>query len=129
VPEWYFLPFYAILRSIPDKLLGVIAMFGSILILFALPWLDTSKVRSANYRPVYRQFFWLLVIDSIILGIVGSNPPEGAWLIIGRIATAYYFLHFLVIVPLVGFLEVPRPVPASISEAVLPPRSEFRAAE
>jgi ubiquinol-cytochrome c reductase cytochrome b/c1 subunit len=129
VPEWYFLPYYAILRSIPDKLLGVIAMFGSILILFALPWLDTSKVRSANYRPIYRQFFWLLVIDSIILGIVGSNPPEGAWLTIGRIATAYYFLHFLVIVPLVGFLEVPRPVPKSISEAVLPPRSEFRAAE
>ena len=129
VPEWYFLPFYAILRSIPDKLLGVIAMFGSILILFALPWLDTSPVRSANYRPVYRQFFWLLVIDSILLGIVGSNPPEGSWLTIGRIATAYYFLHFLVIMPLIGFLEVPRPVPASISEAVLPPRSEVRAAE
>jgi ubiquinol-cytochrome c reductase cytochrome b/c1 subunit len=129
VPEWYFLPYYAILRSIPDKLLGVIAMFGSILVLFALPWLDTSKVRSANYRPVYRQFFWLLVIDSILLGIVGSNPPEGAWLTIGRIATAYYFLHFLVIVPLVGFLEVPRPVPASISEAVLPAGSAFKAAE
>jgi len=129
VPEWYFLPFYAILRSIPDKLLGVIAMFGSILILFALPWLDTSPVRSANYRPVYRQFFWLLVIDCIILGIVGSNPPEGSWLIIGRIATAYYFLHFLVIMPLVGFLEVPRPVPASISEAVLPAGSAFKAAE
>jgi ubiquinol-cytochrome c reductase cytochrome b/c1 subunit len=129
VPEWYFLPYYAILRSIPDKLLGVIAMFGSILILFALPWLDTSKVRSANYRPIYRQFFWLLVICCIILGIVGSNPPEGAWLTIGRIATAYYFLHFLVIMPLLGFLEVPRPVPASISEAVLPPRSEYRAAE
>jgi ubiquinol-cytochrome c reductase cytochrome b/c1 subunit len=129
VPEWYFLPFYAILRSIPDKLLGVIAMFGSILILFALPWLDTSPVRSANYRPVYRQFFWLLVIDCIILGIVGSNPPEGSWLIIGRIATAYYFLHFLAIMPLVGFLEVPRPVPASISEAVLPAGSAFKAAE
>ena len=129
VPEWYFLPFYAILRSIPDKLLGVIAMFGSILILFALPWLDTSPVRSANYRPVYRQFFWLLVIDCIILGIVGSNPPEGSWLIIGRIATAYYFLHFLVIMPLVGFLEVPRPVPASISEAVLPAGPAFKAAE
>ena len=86
-------------------------------------------MRSANYRPVYRQFFWLLVIDCIILGIVGSNPPEGSWLIIGRIATAYYFLHFLAIMPLVGFLEVPRPVPASISEAVLPAGSAFKAAE
>ena len=86
-------------------------------------------MRSANYRPVYRPFFWLLVICCIVLGIVGSNPPEGAWLTIGRIATAYYFLHFLVIMPLLGFLEVPRPVPASISEAVLPPRSEYRAAE
>lgn len=119
VPEWYFLPFYAILRSIPDKLLGVIAMFGSILVLLVVPWLDTSKVRSATYRPIYKQFFWLLAIDAVVLGIVGAKPPEGIWLIIGRIATAYYFLHFLVVLPLVGLLERPRPLPASISESVL----------
>ena len=99
------------------------------LILFLLPWLDTSRVRSANFRPIYRQFFWLLVIDCIILGIVGSNPPEGAWLIIGRIATAYYFLHFLVILPLVGIVEIPKPVPASIGDPVLPPVADARPAE
>jgi ubiquinol-cytochrome c reductase cytochrome b subunit len=119
VPEWYFLPYYAILRSIPDKLLGVVAMFGSILILFALPWLDTSRVRSATFRPIYRQFYWLLLIDCIVLGIVGANPPEGTWLIVGQIATAYYFAHFLIVLPLVGIFETPRPLPASISEAVL----------
>ena len=119
VPEWYFLPYYAILRAIPDKLLGVIAMFASILILLALPWLDTSKVRSGTYRPIFRQFFWLLVLDSIVLGIVGANPPEGAWIIVGRIATFWYFAHFLIILPLVGLLETPRPLPSSISDAVL----------
>jgi ubiquinol-cytochrome c reductase cytochrome b subunit len=119
VPEWYFLPYYAILRAIPDKLLGVIAMFASILILLALPWLDTSKVRSGTYRPIFRQFFWLLVLDSIVLGIVGANPPEGTWIIVGRIATFWYFAHFLIILPLVGLLETPRPLPSSISDAVL----------
>jgi ubiquinol-cytochrome c reductase cytochrome b subunit len=119
VPEWYFLPYYAILRAIPDKLFGVIAMFASILILLALPWLDTSKVRSGTYRPIFRQFFWLLVLDSIVLGIVGANPPEGTWIIVGRIATFWYFAHFLIILPLVGLLETPRPLPSSISDAVL----------
>jgi len=119
VPEWYFLPYYAILRSVPDKLLGVVLMFGSILVLLALPWLDTSRVRSATFRPIYRQFFWLFVVTTIVLGIVGANPPEGNWLILGRIATAYYFLHFLVVLPLIGLLETPRPLPASISESVL----------
>ena len=119
VPEWYFLPFYAILRSIPHKLLGVIAMFGSIMVLFILPWLDTSRVRSATYRPLYKQFFWLLVIDCVVLGFVGANPPEGTWLLVGRIATAYYFIHFLVILPLLGLIETPRPRPTSIAEDVL----------
>jgi len=119
VPEWYYLPFYAILRAIPDKLGGVITMFASILILFVLPWLDTSKVRSAKFRPIYRQFFWILVIDCFILGYVGANPPEGMFIIISRLATAYYFLHFLVILPLVGLVEKPRPLPESISKAVL----------
>jgi len=119
VPEWYFLPFYAILRAIPDKLIGVLAMFAAILVLFLLPWLDTSKVRSAKFRPIYRQFFWLLLIDCIVLGWVGANPPEGAFILIGRIATLYYFAHFLVIMPLLGKLERPLPLPTSISTPVL----------
>jgi ubiquinol-cytochrome c reductase cytochrome b/c1 subunit len=119
VPEWYFLPYYAILRSVPDKLLGVVLMFGSILVLLALPWLDTSKVKSATFRPIYKQFFWVFVFTTIVLGVVGANPAEGGWLIIGRIATAYYFLHFLVILPLIGLFETPRPLPASISDSVL----------
>ena len=125
VPEWYFLPFYAILRAVPDilfipaKLAGVIAMGGSIFVLFLLPWLDTSKVRSTRFRPIYKQFFWFFVADIIILGWVGANPAMGYFLIIGRLATAYYFIHFLVILPLVGFIERPHPLPESIAEPVL----------
>jgi len=119
VPEWYFLPFYAILRSIPDKLLGVVAMFGSIIVLFILPWLDSSPVKSGKFRPIFRIFFVLLIIDVVALGFVGANPPEGAWLVVGRIATAWYFLHFLVILPLLGVFERPKPLPTSISEPVL----------
>jgi quinol-cytochrome oxidoreductase complex cytochrome b subunit len=119
VPEWYFLPFYAILRAIPSKLGGVVAMFGSIFVLFFVPWLDTSKVRSARYRPLYRQFFWVLVVCCIGLGYLGSQPPEGGAVLAARILTAYYFLHFLVILPLLGLVEKPRAVPASISESVL----------
>ena len=119
VPEWYFLPFYAILRAIPDKLGGVLAMGGAIVILVFLPWLDTSRVRSAKYRPIFRQFFWLFVIDVIILGFVGANPPEGWWITVGQFATAYYFAHFLLIIPIVGLIENPKPLPASISESVL----------
>ncbi len=125
-PEWYFLPYYAILRAvdfdiwfIDAKLIGVILMFGSILVLFALPWLDTSKVRSATFRPIYKYFFWIFLADTIVLGWIGANPPEGHFLIIGQIATAYYFFHFLVLLPLLGKLERPRPLPASISEPVL----------
>jgi ubiquinol-cytochrome c reductase cytochrome b subunit len=119
VPEWYFLPFYAILRSVPDKLGGVIMMGGAVMILFALPWLDTSPVRSARFRPLYRQIFWLLVLDAILLGYVGANPPQGIWIVLGRLGTAYYFLHFLVILPIIGKIEKPLPLPASIGEAVL----------
>jgi ubiquinol-cytochrome c reductase cytochrome b subunit len=119
VPEWYYLPFYAILRAIPDKLGGVIAMFGSILILFVLPWLDTSRVRSGTYRPIFKQFFWVFVIVCVGLGYLGSKPPEGAYVIWSRILTAYYFIHFLVILPLLGLLESPKPLPPSIAEAVL----------
>ncbi len=118
-PNGTYLPFYAILRAIPDKLGGVIAMFGSILILFALPWLDTSKVRSGNYRPLFKGFFWIFVVVCIALGYLGSKPAEGAYVIWSRILTAYYFAHFLVILPLLGLLESPKPLPASISDSVL----------
>ena len=119
VPEWYLLPFYAILRSVPDKLLGVIAMFASIFVLVILPWLDTSKVRSAIFRPIYKQLYWFLVADVIILGYMGAMPAEGTYLIIARVATIYYFLHFLVILPFLGNKEKTIDVPLSITEPVL----------
>ena len=119
VPEWYFLPFYAILRAIPDKLGGVIAMFSAIFVLFLLPWLDTSKVRSATFRPIYKILFWVFLINSIALGWVGSKPAEGIYIIISRIATFYYFLHFLILLPLLGKFEKNRPLPESIGKPVL----------
>jgi len=122
VPEWYFLPYYAILRAIPDKLGGVVAMVASIAILFILPWLDTSKVRSARFRPIYKQLFWVFVADCFVLGWVGANPPEGSFVWIGQICTIYYFAHFLIILPILGKLERPRPLPDSIHEAVLKKR-------
>lgn len=119
VPEWYFLPFYAILRAVPDKLGGVILMFGSIAVMFVLPWLDTSKVRSGTYRPLFKQFFWIFAIVCVGLGYLGAMPAEGGYVIAARILTAYYFAHFLIILPLLGFLEKPKELPASISDAVL----------
>ena len=126
VPEWYFWPFYAILRSFTQnflifdaKLLGVMAMFSAILIWFFLPWLDKSPVRSARYRPLYRKFFWALVVDVLILGYLGGAPAEQPYVLISQIATIYYFLHFLVIVPIVSSIERPDPLPFSITESVL----------
>jgi len=119
VPEWYYLPFYAILRAIPDKLMGVAALGASIVILAFLPWLDTSRVRSANYRPLYRQFFWIFVAVCILLGWLGAKPAEGGYTIAAQILTAYYFIHFIIILPLVGLLESPKPLPSSISDDVL----------
>ena len=119
VPEWYFLPFYAILRAIPDKLGGVIAMFSAIFVLFLLPWLDTSKVRSATFRPIYKILFWIFLVNAIVLGWVGSKPAEGIYIIISRIATLYYFLHFLILLPLLGKFERNRPLPESIGKPVL----------
>ena len=132
VPEWYFLPFYAILRSItwdvvmpftgmiliPAKLGGVLAMFGSIGLLFVLPWLDRHPVKSARYRPRYRTALLLLVVAVVALGQAGGRPPEGMWVMIGQIATLYYFAFFLVIVPMLNKFEKPKPQPNSISEAV-----------
>ncbi|SDR34166.1 cytochrome b/b6 [Pseudovibrio sp. Tun.PSC04-5.I4] len=119
VPEWYFLPFYAILRAIPDKLGGVVAMFGAIAVLFVLPWLDTSKVRSATFRPVFKVFFWLFVFYSVMLGWLGAMPAEGGYVIASRVFTALYFIHFLVILPVLGLIEKPSKVPDSINDAVL----------
>jgi len=138
VPEWYFLPYYAILRAIPDKLMGAIALFGAIACLFALPWLDTSKVRSMRYRPKARLYFAIFVVVCLALGWCGSSEPDArllpsvarftlfdsdinsvVWL--SRLLTAYYFSYFLLIVPITGWRETPRPVPDSISTPVLRP--------
>ena len=119
VPEWYLLPFYAILRAIPSKLGGVIFMFSAIFILMLLPWLDTCKVRSATFRPIYKKFFWLLVFTVILLGYLGAKPPEGIYLILSRLATFYYFAHFLILLPMLGRYEKTDPLPQSISDPVL----------
>ncbi len=136
VPEWYFLPFYAILRAVPDKLGGVILMFGAIAVLFVLPWLDTSKVRSMRYRPTGKLYFLIFVLACLVLGYCGGQLPDNhvipglstftlidadlnsmVWL--SRLATLYYFGYFLVILPLLGLTETPLPQPESISTPVL----------
>ena len=89
------------------------------MILAALPWLDTSKIRSAVFRPLYKQFYWILVIDVLVLGYVGAMPAEGLYLLVARVATAYYFMHFLIILPVLGLTEKTNPIPLSISEPVL----------
>lgn len=136
VPEWYFLPFYAILRAVPDKLGGVLAMFGSIGVLFVLPWLDTSKVRSMRYRPTAKLYFFLFLLAGIVLGFCGAKLPDdpvipgltsftlgdadlNSFVWLSRVATLYYFGYFLVILPVLGLTETPLPVPESISEPVL----------
>ena len=119
VPEWYFLPFYAILRAVPDKLLGVLMMFAAVSVLFILPWLDTHKVRSARFRPYYKQFFWLFFLNCIVLGWVGSMPAEGIYVLISRISTAYYFAFFLILLPLLSRFEKSHVLPTSIASSVL----------
>jgi ubiquinol-cytochrome c reductase cytochrome b subunit len=130
VPEWYLLPFYAMLRSIPQKLVGVLVLFGAILILAFIPWLDTSKVRSCRFRPMMKVFFWLFVIDCLVLGYCGSQSVDKSWNLAGidvglvyvaRIGTAYYFGFFILLMPLLGLIETPKPLPASIATAVLAP--------
>ncbi len=130
VPEWYFLPFYAILRAftmdigipfthiilLPAKLQGVLAMFGSIILLFFLPWLDVSPVKSARYRPVYKWFLLVLLVAMFALGYAGSQPPSGLPVILGQVGTFYYFLHFLVVVPYLGRKEKTLLPPASIAD-------------
>ena len=120
VPEWYFLPFYAILRSIPDKLGGVCCMFGAIIILFFLPWIDSSKVRSAKFRPIFKQVFWIFVADCFLLGYVGAHPPEGNLVLMGQLGTVAYFAFFPLLW-IIGKVEKPRPLPQSIAQPVLKP--------
>jgi ubiquinol-cytochrome c reductase cytochrome b/c1 subunit len=119
VPQWYLLPFYAILRAIPSKLLGVTALFGAIAVLAFLPWLDTSPVKSARFRPAYRVFFWLFVAACIGLGYLGAQEPTGGYVVAARILGVYYFAFFLIIMPLLGLFETPKPLPASIADSVL----------
>jgi ubiquinol-cytochrome c reductase cytochrome b subunit len=119
VPEWYFLPFYAILRAIPSKLGGVTAMFSAILILVFIPWLDTSRVRSSRYRPIYKWFLWLFFFSVLALGYLGGQPAEGVYVAWARVFTIYYFAFFLLIMPIVGVMETPSAMPRSITESVL----------
>ena len=145
VPEWYFLPFYAILRAVPDKLAGVLLMFGAIAMLFVLPWLDTSKVRSMRYRPTAKLYFGIFVLACLVLGYCGGRLPDDhvignlstfqlldadlnsmVWL--SRVAAAYYFAYFLVVLPILGLTETPLPQPESISAPVLPANAPAGAA-
>lgn len=128
VPEWYFLSYFAILRSIPDKLGGVVALFASVVVLFFVPWLDRSKVRSAKFRPIYKYVFWIFVADMVLLTWAGGEKPEGWPLYLARGGTLYYFLHFLVLMPLIGMKEKTLPLPESISTAVLGDQSSSGAA-
>ena len=119
VPEWYLLPFYAILRAIPSKLFGVLAMAAAIAVWFLAPWLDTSRVRSAKYRPSFKWAFWLFVISFIGLAYLGAKPPEGWYVFWSRAFALYYFAYFLILMPLLGLIETPLPMPNSITESVL----------
>ena len=121
VPEWYFLPFYAILRAIPDKLFGVLAMFAAIGVLFILPWLDRSPVRSATFRPIYKIMFWVFLVDCVALTWLGAKPAEGIYVVLSRLCTAYYFFHFIILLPALSIFETPKSLPKSISKPVLDP--------
>jgi quinol-cytochrome oxidoreductase complex cytochrome b subunit len=125
VPEWYLLPFYAMLRSIPDilfipaKLAGVLTLALALLILFVVPWLDTSRVRSAKFRPIYKQVFWIFLLDCLWLGYIGAQVPNDSLIFQGRVATILYFGFFVIFMPLCGWFEKTRPLPTSISAPVL----------
>src|SRR5471030_39134 len=119
VPEWYLLPFYAILRAIPNKLVGVICLFGAIALLAFLPWLDTSPVKSAKYRPVFRVFFWVFVLVCLGLGWLGSQEVSDNTTLAARLLAFCYFAFFLIVLPLLGLFEKTKPLPASIADSVL----------
>ena len=116
VPNWYLASFYAILRAVPDKLGGVAMMFGALMILFFLPWLDRSKIRSCKFRPIYKWFMILFFINFFILSYVGLKPAEGLYLLIARIGLVYYFGFFLIITPFIHKFETTKELPSSISD-------------
>ena len=118
VPEWYFLPFYAILRSVPNKLIGVIAMFGSIIALFFLPYLDRSKVKSGNYRPMFQVFYWIFIANFILLGWLGGQAAEEPYITLSRLTTFYYFGYIFVVLPMLAKIEKTRPLPESIDDSL-----------
>ena len=124
VPEWYLLPFYAMLRSIPQKLIGVLVLVGSLVTLVFIPWLDTSRVRSCRFRPLMKQFLWAFAVDAVLLGYCGAQSVDAVafgiplvW--VARLGTLYYFGYFWVIMPIVGLIETPKKLPASIAQSVL----------
>jgi ubiquinol-cytochrome c reductase cytochrome b subunit len=128
VPEWYLLPYYAMLRSVPQKLIGVLVLAGALLTIFFVPWLDSSPVRSCRFRPLMKQLFWIFAADCVLLGYVGSQSADAAWNLGGaqfplvwlaRIGTAYYFAFFWILMPLVGRIETTRALPDSIAKSVL----------
>jgi ubiquinol-cytochrome c reductase cytochrome b subunit len=119
VPEWYLLPFYAILRAIPNKLVGVLALAAAIVLLAFLPWLDTSPVRSGKYRPAFRFFFWVFAICCVGLGYLGSQEVSDSATMAARILAFGYFGYLLVALPVLGLVEKTKPIPASIADAVL----------
>ncbi|MEM7271180.1 MAG: cytochrome b, partial [Pseudomonadota bacterium] len=134
-PEWYFLPFYAILRAItfdilwiiPAKLGGVLLMFGAIAVMALAPWLDTSRVRSGKYRPTFKWAYWVLVIDFVVLMWCGSQPAEGIVPLLSLIGTVIWFGYFLVVLPLLGISEKPLAQPKTIEDdfdAHYPPKAE-----
>jgi quinol-cytochrome oxidoreductase complex cytochrome b subunit len=116
VPNWYLASFYAILRAVPDKLGGVVLMFGAILVLFFLPWLDRSKIKSCNYRPIYKWFMFMFFINFFVLSYVGLKPAEGLYLLIARIGLVYYFVFFLIITPFIHKIEIAKELPKSIND-------------
>ena len=116
VPNWYLASFYAILRAVPDKLGGVALMFGAIIVLFFLPWLDRSKIRSCKFRPIYKWFMVLFFINFFVLSYVGLKPAEGLYLLIARIGLIYYFVFFLIITPFIHRFEKSKEPPSSTSD-------------
>jgi ubiquinol-cytochrome c reductase cytochrome b subunit len=133
VPEWYLLPFYAMLRSVPQKLIGVLVLVGALVSLVFIPWLDTSKVRSCRFRPLMKQFFWIFAVDCVVLGYIGSQGADAAFTLGGismplvwlaRLGTLYYYGFFWVILPVVGWIEKPKALPQSIAQAVLGAKGE-----
>ena len=138
VPDWYLMPFYAMLRSVPQKLVGVLVLFGAIATLLFVPWLDTSRVRSGRFRPLFKPFFWVFVVDCLLLGYCGSQSVDAAWNLgafsvpliwVARLGTIYYYAYFWLVLPIIGLVETPLPLPDSIARSVLGSRAAMAPAE